>query len=188
MRFCLRFTRSMKKFNHISGYTIVEIAVVLSIIGIVASLAVPSFRSMLLSDNVSSLNNELLISLKRARSEAIARGNNITMCSSTDGMSCSGSAGNWEQGWIVFEDRNNDGSVTADEMIWVQDMEATQGVSVTASPSFESQLIYSRNGTLAGGVAGFFRTCSGLGTLDRRDIDVDVSGAPVYRLREDIQC
>jgi len=181
----------MKKFNHISGFTIIELIVTMTIIGIVAGIAVPFLKSMLLKDNVASLNNELMLSLKRARSEALARGADVTMCSSLDGASCSGGSGNWHKGWIVFEDKNNDGSVSSDELIWVQNIEALQSISVTASGSFDTEVVYSDNGALAGGVAGFLRICTGLGAtngIERRDIDVDVSGAPIYRLNGSVKC
>ena len=181
----------MKKFNDISGFTLLELVMTLAIIGVVAGVAVPTFKSMLLRDNVASLNNELMLSLKRARSEAIARGADVTMCSSTDGAGCSGAAGNWEKGWVIYEDINSDGSASVDELIWVQNMEALQDIVVEASASFDTEIVFSDNGTLAGGVAGFLRTCSGLGAtngLERRDINVDVSGAPVYQLNGGVKC
>ncbi len=181
----------MKNFNQTSGFTLLELVITLAIIGVVAGLAVPAFQSMLVRDNVSSINNELMLSLKRARSEAIARGKDVTMCSSTDGTSCSGASGNWENGWIIYEDINGDGSASTNELIWVQNIEAVQNIVVEASASFDTEIVFTDKGTLAGGVAGFLRTCSGLAAtsaLERRDIDVDVSGAPIYRLNGGVTC
>jgi type IV fimbrial biogenesis protein FimT len=53
-------------------------------------------------------------SLQLARSEAIKTASRATVCKSADGQRCN-SAGNWGQGWIVFQDRNHDGQRDAGE-------------------------------------------------------------------------
>jgi len=41
-----------------------------------------------------------------ARSEAVKRGVRVTLCKSSDGRTCT-NVGNWSQGWILFNDLNN---------------------------------------------------------------------------------
>ena len=49
--------------------------------------------------------NSIAGSLAVARSESIKRGASVTLCGSTNGTTCDTS--NWESGWIVFSDANN---------------------------------------------------------------------------------
>ncbi|MEA3277713.1 MAG: GspH/FimT family protein, partial [Pseudomonadota bacterium] len=60
--------------------------------------------------------NELVSTLNLARSEAIKRGDRITVCKSADGAACTGSGG-WDQGWIVFVDSDSDAVVDAGEEV-----------------------------------------------------------------------
>ena len=60
------------------GFTAAEIVVVLAIVGILAAIAVPSMSKMLTTQAVRSAAYDLYADLTFARSEAIARGTNIT--------------------------------------------------------------------------------------------------------------
>jgi len=102
-----RFRRSGKLF--VQGFTLVEAMMVVTILGILAALAVPSFKSTIDSSRRTAYANQLFEDLAFARSEAIKRGVRVTVCPSTDGSSCRGTSG-WEQGWITFVDLNRDGA------------------------------------------------------------------------------
>jgi type IV fimbrial biogenesis protein FimT len=75
-------------------------------------MALPSFRTLVRSSEISSATNSVVAGLDVARSEAIRRNTVVTMCRSTDAASpnpgCSSAAsGNfanndWAVGWIVF--------------------------------------------------------------------------------------
>jgi len=49
--------------------------------------------------------NELVSAIHVARSEAIKLNSKVSICSSSNGTSCSGSS-SWKEGWIVFVDAN----------------------------------------------------------------------------------
>ncbi|MCB1935235.1 MAG: GspH/FimT family protein [Nitrosomonas sp.] len=51
----------------------------------------------------------MLSNFSLARSEAIKRNGRVVVCTSSDGSSCTNS-GNWNQGWIIFSDLDNDAS------------------------------------------------------------------------------
>lgn len=97
---------------HSRGFTLIEVLVVLTISAILVAMAVPMFQAMIQSNRISGAANSTLSSMDLARSEAIRRGNNVTICRSATANDatpvCSSSAaggfnGNdWAAGWIVF--------------------------------------------------------------------------------------
>ena len=91
------------------GLTLIELMVTISIIAILMSLAVPSFQSMIASSNLTTATNDLINTLAQARSNAIRRGGRVTVCKSANGTQCV-ATGNWEQGWIVFNDITKSGT------------------------------------------------------------------------------
>jgi type IV fimbrial biogenesis protein FimT len=93
------------------GLTLIEIMVVVALVAIMAALAAPSFRDLIVRNQINSAINDLMIAVQLARSEAIRLNRNVTLCRSADGNACA-AGGDWEQGWIVFEDRNGDGNVS----------------------------------------------------------------------------
>ena len=61
------------------GLTLIELIVVLTIIAILATIAVPSFVETIKTNRVISQNNELVALLSFAKSEAIRRSDNVTV-------------------------------------------------------------------------------------------------------------
>lgn len=87
------------------GFSLLELLVVLGLVGVLASLAVPSMGALLLKRAVQHSAQALVADLRLARSEAVKRAHTVVVCSSVDGLVCSASAA-WLEGWIVFADRN----------------------------------------------------------------------------------
>ena len=68
---------------------------------IILSVGVPSYLDMVRGTRVATNANELATAFAIARSEAIRRGAAVTVCRSSDSLSCGGA---WTDGWIVFVD------------------------------------------------------------------------------------
>ena len=97
--------------RRVRGVTLIEVMVVVGIVAILAMMAAPNFRAMIERNQINSATNELMMGLQLARSEAIRLNSTVTLCRSANGTACGSPAG-WESGWIVFHDRDGDGSVT----------------------------------------------------------------------------
>jgi len=98
-----------------SGFTLVELMIVLALVAILATIGVPSFTSFIVNNRLTAQANELVSALNLARSEAIKRNSRVTVCRSNNGAGCGGT---WNDGWIVFVDGGAAGSVDgADELL-----------------------------------------------------------------------
>ncbi len=63
--------------KHQSGFTIIELAVVVAVLGILVSIAVPSFRAILINSQVRNAAESIANGLQKARGEAVARNRNV---------------------------------------------------------------------------------------------------------------
>lgn len=96
------------------GLTLVELMMVLAMMAVVTSLAVPSFRSLWVKRSVLLAVEALLGDFRYARSEALKRVRPVLVCQSSDGTTCSRDGAAWAQGWIVFVDSNGNAQVDGD--------------------------------------------------------------------------
>lgn len=99
-----------------SGFTLIELMIVVVLSAILLGLAVPSFTSFIERNRVESQLSALTSAVNLARVEAIRRGSGVTICPSTDGKVCA-DISDWTTGWIVFVDPTNRGKVDTGEVI-----------------------------------------------------------------------
>lgn len=97
-----------------SGFTLIELMITLAVVGILLALVVPNFNETLKNNRLTAYANEFVTNINYARTEAIKRGTTVTICSSNDDDTCSGS---WQNGWLVFVDNNGNGIVDGGELI-----------------------------------------------------------------------
>jgi len=88
-------------------FTLVELLVTVVVLSILLGLAVPAFRTFMQNDQQWVQQNNLVLALNAARSEAIKQDvfGGVQVCSSTDGATCTGTP--WNQGWIVLPSVNS---------------------------------------------------------------------------------
>jgi type IV fimbrial biogenesis protein FimT len=129
MMFSVILRRAMR------GFTLIELMVVIALVAILASMAVPSYRSFLINQQLSSASSDFLVSMMQARSEALRLGQTVALVPA-DGA-------NWSSGWYLST-MNNSCSMTGtafgrrdaiSEMVTIQTATSTNSF-VFATPSF----------------------------------------------------
>lgn len=80
-----------------------ELLTTITIAGILLGVAIPSFTSIIASNQLTTYANELVTALNFARSEAVKRGVQVTV------RRKGATSAQWESGWDVFVDINGNG-------------------------------------------------------------------------------
>jgi type IV fimbrial biogenesis protein FimT len=122
---CMSARRRTAVPNRALGFTLIELLVTIAIAAVLAGLAAPSFRDLMANNRLKSHTSALHTSLLQARSEAIKRNSRVVVCKSLDGATCA-TSGDWQQGWVVFADADNDAVVDAGELV-IQKVDALSG-------------------------------------------------------------
>lgn len=86
-----------------SGFSLIELMVVVAMVAILGALAAPSFTQLLRNNRLAAASSALQVSLSLARSEAVKRGSDARVT-----IAANGTAGSWLNGWTVFVDKTTD--------------------------------------------------------------------------------
>lgn len=166
-----------------SAFTLLEMLIVIALSAILLSIAIPSFKSVINVNRISSYTSLLHAALLFARSESIKRGVPVTICRSvnsetgnpncattnSDALSNSG----WADGWIIFADLNNNGTyqptnAIPDVLIQVQGKLVSSNTAGSIIPNPSRKFItFGATGQTFGTFLRF--------AINRPDSDVDAS-------------
>lgn len=134
--------------------------VTIALVGILATLAIPSFSETLRQWRRDSATRALTSSLQLARSEAIKSSRRIVVCSSANGTSCANSTA-WGTGWMVFvDDGATQNSVDTGERV-LSVTSAPSGIATLTSSGNVRSLLFLPNGLMASAATTFTVTPSG---------------------------
>jgi type IV fimbrial biogenesis protein FimT len=86
-----------------AGFTLIELLFTIALAAILTSLAAPSVTKLFKTNRVQTEASSLVGDLMLARTEAVKRGQNVSVCVSSDGATCL-ATNTWQSGWIVFPD------------------------------------------------------------------------------------
>ena len=93
-----------------AGFTLVELVITIAIAAILSTVAAPAMMNIIRNNRIQTEASALVGDMQFARTEAIKRGFNISVCPSSDGASCL-TTNTWHAGWIVFSDLGTIGTV-----------------------------------------------------------------------------
>jgi len=155
------------------GFTLIELLVTLSIAAIMLTLAIPSFRDIILDNRLASQTNDLVLALTYAKSEAINRSLPVTVCSRSTDTACAGST-TWDTGWLVFvENIPSNGTVDPGELILQVRAPLEGGNTLRAGAR---QRVTFQNTGFSMGFNDTFRLCDSRGTANGTKIVVSQQG------------
>ncbi|MCP5419138.1 MAG: GspH/FimT family pseudopilin [Gammaproteobacteria bacterium] len=161
------------------GFTLIELLITVVIAALVLTFAVPGFQNIIRNNRRAAQVNEFVTSLNLARSEAIKASARAYVWRSTNGTTlATDSTGVWENGWVVFVDRNGDAALDAGET--VQTHAALEGGARLRGPgNFGRWIAYLPSGTSLGngGLPNDSMTfCDSRGIEEGRQIVVNFTG------------
>ena len=163
-----------------------EVLVVVIIVGIMASIALPNFSSFIANSRITSVANGLVTDLMLARSTASTTGKHVVVCpsksTSVTGAICSTTISDWSVGHLVFVDTNNDGIFnTGDAGFPNTPIKLSTGLpaQLTVTPNFTNNtyISYSSYGGMSPLGTGSF-SLHITGASQGRQISIDYSGRP----------
>ena len=89
------------------GFTLLDSLLTVSVLGILAGLALPSFGDLIARWHRDSATRAFVGHLQLARATAIQSSKRVVVCNSDDGVRCTESSeAEWARGWLVFRDEN----------------------------------------------------------------------------------
>lgn len=165
--------------NH-GGFTLMELVITLTIASILAVAAIPSFKSFVLDNRLTAQTNDLVADLAFARSEAIKRGRNVTVCVREAGANtCNVTAPVWHSNRLVWVDENNDGTIDTAEILRARGQ--LDGDNVLLTSNIPATLTFFRDGLTnvvppATGLPNHFKLCDRRKNAYSRVAQVDRSG------------
>lgn len=120
------------------GFNMLELLIAIGILGVITAIAVPSFQSISINSSLSTETNDLVSSMRHARSEAAKQGQNVTVCSAnSDYTACSGAA-DWSTGWLIVDNAAN--------VIRVREALDTDTATEMAVVGGTGLIVFNRNG------------------------------------------
>jgi len=137
------------------GFTLIEMLIVVTIVGVLAGLAIPAMKRLVLTSNVRSAASDLQTTLFFARSEAIKRAVNVSVVPTSSA---------WTSGWTV---QLPDASVLRTQTALSTNLTSVSGSTIT----------YQANGRLTA-LPSQIVFKSAETTIPARCIKIDLGGRP----------
>ena len=120
------------------GFNLLELLTAIAILGVLTAIAVPSFQSISINSNLSTETNDLVSTLRQARSEAAKRGQDVTVCAANAGLTACSDAADWSTGWLIVDNAAN--------VIRVREALDSDTATEMAIAGATGRIVFNRNG------------------------------------------
>lgn len=154
------------------GFNLLELLVTLSIVAILAAIAVPSFDYLNNRRVTQTQVENLQRALMMARQTALAKNRQVTLCPSSDGNACTDTQ-DWSSGYLVFVDVDENetferaaGDLPIEFVYGVRNVAARSGSSHVGHRlvANSESLQFNKAGFNNNGFTNTFRYCDAEGT------------------------
>jgi type IV fimbrial biogenesis protein FimT len=152
----------MQDHRRAGGFTLIELVITVTLLGVLLSIAVPGMRQLTLNQGVKSAAFDLFSALEYARSEAIKRpSETVTLKAGAN------SDGAWSTGWRLL-----DGSGTK-----LRSWSVASNISVSDKNSL-TQVTFAKDGHVATSPMLTVKSSATVSGVEPRCIQVDLIGRP----------
>lgn len=151
-----------------SGFTLLELLITIVVAGILLSIAVPNLQGFIQNSRQTAAINGFNGMVSYARSEAISRNTNISLCiANANNTACAGDGSDWSNGYLVLVD--NTGAV-------LKIHEALPGNQTMIASGFSNtnRIVFANNGMLSS--TGSFQFCDPRGNSAMRGLILNSGG------------
>ena len=162
-----------------TGFTIIELMLGITIMGILLAWGVPSFVAMIQNNRLTTEANHFIGDLNYARLEAIKSNDEIVITALNPS-----SSDEFGEGWVIWRDLDDDGTRDAGEEIRFG--QALKGTTTLDSLDDITEIKFKGNGGLNATAARVFALCDDRTAELGRRIRVEVVGR--INLKRDYQC
>ncbi|MDI1252040.1 GspH/FimT family pseudopilin [Thermomonas sp.] len=135
--------------RHNAGFTLIETMISVSVLGILAGVAAPSFLELIEHQHASAAMSSLTTHMAQARMAAITYRRPAVLCPSTTGTSCDAGS-DWSGGWMLFLDQDGNHQFDVTDEILRADLTPTSRHLRLPGTAGRPQLRYLPDGRSAG--------------------------------------
>lgn len=149
-----------------SGFTLIELMVTLTILGLLFVVAVPAFRAMMLNNRLTASSDSLVNYLNYARSISLNDSMSVMVCpiGALNTINC---GNNWNSGWIVV------GQPTGKTAVLLKSQQNSATSPITISSSAAS-VTFDSHGLAV--TQSNFKLCDARGGQFARSVMVSATG------------
>lgn len=160
------------------GFSLIELLISLAVLGVLLSLAAPSLQTQLQAWRLRAVTWELLQSFALARQMAMEQQKAVLITAKN---------GQWQQGWSIVIDDNNNGLTDSNEPALRHSPRLTEGIRLSGNTPVSRMVRYTASGTTEtlGGAfqAGTLTLCYPISGLPARRFVLSATGR--FRVEKD---
>ncbi len=142
---------NMIHYSKKSGFSLIEMMITLSILAIITMISIPNQTPVMKQKQVSTSLHDLMKSFSYARTKAVTTQVPVVICAkpNTTSMQCTSSPDpdpEWQKGWLVFQDSNNNYRYDTNEILFQSHDGFDDNIGIFDANGLGNNLAFYNNG------------------------------------------